>query len=276
MSGDEGLKKSFALSGTEKKIISFLAALFVVFSGSTAVANALDYGETVNTADSGLYNKNIVTPDSVNHIAGIFTVNETSGVPISGLYAYCVEAGVASRESNGKIVNWADYNKVANDTSLKDDANKEKINWILHNAYPLLSEQELGEKVGVKNPKTLSKADAVGATQAAIWYYSDGLDLSDAPAIKNNDNVKKIYEYLTGSENVGRKENTSGSNRTGAFLDNEKGQKKVVVDDTTPPDPEPTPGADFRGRDHSRRDHLGNRGTSGAEEPEDRYVGRVC
>src|SRR5699024_5034712 len=47
---------------------------------------------------------------------------------------------------------------------------------------------------------TLDEETAVTATQAAIWYYSDGADLAEDA---NDHNVVATYNYLTGDANTG-------------------------------------------------------------------------
>ncbi|WTW97042.1 Cys-Gln thioester bond-forming surface protein [Streptomycetaceae bacterium NBC_01309] len=96
---------------------------------------------------------------------------------------------------------------------LKDTAKIAKINWVLNNSYPkVTSLAELAEKAGVpkgRNHDGLSPAEAVAATQAAIWYYSNGAKferVSESGWAKkdgDNEDVSAVYKFLTGSANTG-------------------------------------------------------------------------
>ncbi|MGH3434929.1 MAG: thioester domain-containing protein [Sciscionella sp.] len=86
------------------------------------------------------------------------------------------------------------------------DKNKSKINWVLHNSYPSLKTSEVGKAAGIKG---LTPAEAISATQAAIWHFSDGATLNTkdpltrSSAAKHEHNVTALYEYLIGDANTG-------------------------------------------------------------------------
>jgi TQXA domain-containing protein len=65
-----------------------------------------------------------------------------------------------------------------------------KVHWILQHAYPALSAEELGAAAGVEG---LNQRDALGATQAAIWHFSNGVNLKDEG---NSEAVRAVYTYL--------------------------------------------------------------------------------
>lgn len=90
--------------------------------------------------------------------------------------------------------------------------NRAKINWVLHHGYPALQldaiEKELGGDV------KLNKQEAITATQAAAWHFSDGVDLNKQdPLPHENDATDKdvlaLYKYLTGEQNTGIDEQPS-------------------------------------------------------------------
>ncbi|HEX3787497.1 MAG TPA: thioester domain-containing protein [Pseudonocardiaceae bacterium] len=111
-------------------------------------------------------------------------------------YTYCVELTVSLKNGTMQQTGWDSYP----DKSAPFNTNNTKINWILHHSYPVV--QDLGAlatSAGVSGK--LSSTDAITATQAAIWHYSDNatLGLSSADAA-----VGALYKYLTGSQNVGQ------------------------------------------------------------------------
>jgi len=96
----------------------------------------------------------------------------------------------------------SDYNEVTwADSWLKDTAKVAKINWVLNNSYPKIKDLgALKKTAGVG--KDLEADEAVAATQAAIWHFSNGANLN----LKKNSNdseVIDLYKYLTGPANVG-------------------------------------------------------------------------
>ncbi|MEU8136269.1 Cys-Gln thioester bond-forming surface protein [Streptodolium elevatio] len=120
---------------------------------------------------------------------------------------YCIDLDTAVNGS-------ADYREGTwAESWLKDTAKIAKINWVLNNSYPkVTSLAELAEKAGVPKGRKhdgLSPAEAVAATQAAIWYYSNGAKFERVSesgwADKDGDNedVSAVYKFLTGSANTG-------------------------------------------------------------------------
>lgn len=91
--------------------------------------------------------------------------------------------------------------------------NRDKINWVLHNGFPAASTDAITEAVGklaapVKFHHGLSQQEAVTATQAAVWHFSDGTKLrKDNPIPGQSEDtqadVVALYNYLTGEANKG-------------------------------------------------------------------------
>ena len=73
------------------------------------------------------------------------------------------------------------------------DSEPGKVLWILQNGYPELSGSELAAAAGTD--VRVSDKEALGATQAAIWHYSNGASLDE----RNKPAVKAVYEYLVES-----------------------------------------------------------------------------
>ncbi|WP_344106493.1 thioester domain-containing protein [Nocardiopsis rhodophaea] len=72
-------------------------------------------------------------------------------------------------------------------------ADSAKVHWILQNSYPTVGDPAvLASKSGATG---LSAGQAVAGTQAAIWHFSNGVEL-DRKSFENDKNVIKLYEYL--------------------------------------------------------------------------------
>ncbi|PPK65896.1 thioester domain-containing protein [Actinokineospora auranticolor] len=123
------------------------------------------------------------------------------------LQVYCVGAEIAwSHETNiMKEVPWDSY-PGADDSLFKQYAGK--INWVLHNGYPVNDEAYFNAK-NLPNRaagETIERAEVIAATQAAIWHFSDGLDLDEenssggvpGETAKTDDDkdVYAVYKYL--------------------------------------------------------------------------------
>ncbi|MET7300975.1 Cys-Gln thioester bond-forming surface protein [Embleya sp. NPDC005575] len=93
---------------------------------------------------------------------------------------------------------------------LKDTAKVAKINWVLNNSFPKVTDLDvLAKTANVSNKKgRLSAKEAVEATQAAIWHYSNGANLRKGKTWEGEDandkDVVALYDYLTGDANKGQ------------------------------------------------------------------------
>jgi TQXA domain-containing protein len=91
------------------------------------------------------------------------------------------------------------------------NANSAKINWVLHNGFPVVGADALGKTLtdqGADLNNGIDQKEAIAATQAAVWHFSDGVDLNKQnPLPKGPEDAKAdvvaLYEYLTGDANVG-------------------------------------------------------------------------
>jgi TQXA domain-containing protein len=89
--------------------------------------------------------------------------------------------------------------------------NRDKINWVLHNGFPVVDAEQLTEVLteqGATLKNGIDEKEAISATQAAVWHFSDGTDLDrDTPLPKgpfdSKADVLALYDYLTGDANVG-------------------------------------------------------------------------
>ncbi|PSL08358.1 LPXTG-motif cell wall-anchored protein/TQXA domain-containing protein [Haloactinopolyspora alba] len=123
----------------------------------------------------------------------------------AALRTYCVEIEIGIDDEAEMVeVPWDQY--PVPDAPFTENA--DKILWALQHSYPVTDldriEQELD---GVSFNDGLSEQEAITATQAAVWTFSDAatVDVDDITT-KGGDvdaDVRSLYEYLTGDANVG-------------------------------------------------------------------------
>lgn len=117
--------------------------------------------------------------------------------------SYCIDLTTGlNKHTTMTAGSWADF--IGRDGSTFHK-NNEQINWILQNSYPSVDQAALSQKAGL--PDTISQADAISGTQAAIWYFSDGANLETKGV---STDLAALYAYLTGSDNKGISEGTIG------------------------------------------------------------------
>src|SRR5699024_11987013 len=103
----------------------------------------------------------------------------------SVLKMYCIDFETSIRGGAWYLEDdWANY------PGKGDFAEPGKVHWILQNSYPNVGAEELGAEVGIDN---LDSRDALGATQAAIWHFSNDEVLEERG---NNNDLKAVYTYL--------------------------------------------------------------------------------
>jgi TQXA domain-containing protein/LPXTG-motif cell wall-anchored protein len=119
---------------------------------------------------------------------------------------YCVEIHTDIDGQHDMVEQpWAEYPNADSPFN----TNRAKINWVLHHGYPALTL----EAVAAQLPSTHDGIDvfeAVAATQAAVWHFSDGVDLNrddplsgDASDADDAADALALYDYLTGAANTG-------------------------------------------------------------------------
>jgi TQXA domain-containing protein/LPXTG-motif cell wall-anchored protein len=121
------------------------------------------------------------------------------------LKTYCVDlyTDIDVKHSPGYVeAPWSQH------TSPGFTKNAPKINWLLHNGYPQVSAADLQAKIGGKWNNGLSEQEALAATQAAAWHFSDNVNLDlGNPTPKDTGaaaDVVSVYKYLTDEKsNVG-------------------------------------------------------------------------
>ena len=128
------------------------------------------------------------------------------------ILAYCIEYWVraAAPGHQAAVTTWDGF---TGDNRFKTNPQvRQAVAWILHNSYPALSIDELAARTAATN---LTAAEAIAATQAAIWFYTDDfvsdgvLTVEAAPddaaslTATSAANVHQIFAYLTGDQNTG-------------------------------------------------------------------------
>jgi TQXA domain-containing protein len=122
---------------------------------------------------------------------------------------YCVEIHTnIDREHEMIEQPWDEYPNP--DSPFHD--NRDKINWVLHNGFPVKSTDDLAAKLtegGASLTDGLDEKEAIAGTQAAVWHFSDDTDLNrDEPLPDGGDeaaaaDVIALYDFLTGDANGG-------------------------------------------------------------------------
>ena len=102
-------------------------------------------------------------------------------------HAYCVQTGITEGAEGTRMTRqpWPAYP----DPGARFNTDRGKINWIVHHSYPTVG------LVALPTSTPLSAAEAVAATQAAIWHFSDGTTLDPTPG-NNDTHVEAFYDYL--------------------------------------------------------------------------------
>lgn len=122
------------------------------------------------------------------------------------LQTYCVQIDVNLDKQHGMTEQaWDNYP----DKNLPFNANRAKINWVLHNSYPVTGLDAIASTSGIQFNDGLDAREAITATQAAIWHFSDGKDMVSPNQGDDQDkaDIVALYQYLTGPKNVGIEEN---------------------------------------------------------------------
>ncbi len=116
----------------------------------------------------------------------------TTSDEIKKAKAYCVELPTVLQDGKPlEEVPWGEHPNP--DTKFKENAGK--INWILHNSYPKLSPAEANELYGTGSVKD---SILIVAAQAAIWHFSDGVDLrkGDSTSEAHDEGGKTVDEWV--------------------------------------------------------------------------------
>lgn len=197
---------------------TFLTSLAVVSLGGAAFAIP-GTASAAQTADIAEDHTAVMGP-AEDYQYGL-TVNGVSptlrSVVVDGesILAYCIEYWVqaADPDHRSAVTGWDEF---TGDNNFKTDPRvREYVAWILRNSHPTLSLDELANNTGITE---LTQAEAVAATQAAIWHFTDdfvpdGKLKIDSAAHSSQSvseasarNVQTVFDYFTGPDNTGLSE----------------------------------------------------------------------
>ena len=193
--------------GRSKRLVSAVAALSLFFGAAhvAPTASAQEIGSKFSiTEDEKGYK---VTDGSKTILAELFSATSGSEKRL----AYCNELEVNFHETNDAYAaKWSEF--PGNNNFKKDETVRRKVNWIAANSYPAVSYETVLQKAGVTSTQ-VSKQSVIAQTQAAIWNLGSGFDYKGLAhgqgTTEEQQNAKKVYEYLLGPANVGRAESTS-------------------------------------------------------------------
>ena len=128
------------------------------------------------------------------------------------ILAYCIEYWIRAADPNHEsaVTAWDEF---TGDNNFKTDSQvRHHVAWILRHSYPTLSLDQVAEQAETVE---LSETEIITATQAAIWHFTDDfvpdgkLNVAEAPdgtarmSQHSANNVQAVFDYLTGSENIG-------------------------------------------------------------------------
>lgn len=197
--------------GRSKRLVSAVAALSLFFGAAhvapTASAQEIGAKFSIDEAEHGYR----IASGSTNHQIRTELFSATAQAGGEKRLAYCTEWEVNFQKTNDAYAaKWSDF---PGKNKFKDDETvRQKINWIAANSYPAVSYETVLQKAGV-NSAQVSVKSVIAQTQAAIWNLGSGFDYKGLAqgegTAEEQQNAKKVYEYLLGPANVGRAESTS-------------------------------------------------------------------
>ncbi|GAB1515710.1 Cys-Gln thioester bond-forming surface protein [Actinophytocola sp. KF-1] len=119
---------------------------------------------------------------------------------------YCVEIHTDIDEKHDMVERpWDDYPNAESPFN----TNRAKINWVLHHGYPAKSLEALSTQFPDAHDG-IDALEAIAATQAAVWHFSDGVDLDEEDPLSGDGSDAEdaadawaLYTYLIGDDNKG-------------------------------------------------------------------------
>jgi TQXA domain-containing protein/LPXTG-motif cell wall-anchored protein len=119
---------------------------------------------------------------------------------IEKVFAYCVELPTLLKDKVPlKEAPWGKH--PGEKTQFNDPENAGKVLWILTHSFPVLDEKAFQKQWGDQ----FDKQEMIGATQAAIWHFSDGVKLDEGKQNKENADVTTLYKkFLEQAKNEGK------------------------------------------------------------------------
>lgn len=181
--------------GLATALISGLAIIGPILATSSAHATPFGPGYPKTGPHVGEGLSLLVNGESY----GTYLYDVNTGDDQGHLTAYCVDfhnsyhPGVPLQEAP-----WTDLASLTTEGAA--------INWAMHHSYPFLPLAEAETTSGLAFNDGLSEAEAIAATQAALWLFSDDISLAGTDVrgtAAEQADVAAMYGYLTGAANTG-------------------------------------------------------------------------
>lgn len=137
--------------------------------------------------DIGNHPPNHPTDD---YSTSLIPLTVTDDGEVEKVFAYCVE--LPTRLKENVPLREAKWDEKHPNPKSKFNDNKGKILWILTNSYPVLDEKAFQKKWGDQ----FDEREMIGATQAAIWHFTDEVEIDEAEENKQNPDVVTLYKKL--------------------------------------------------------------------------------
>ncbi|WP_018347850.1 thioester domain-containing protein [Longispora albida] len=180
----------------------------LALAATPAAAADPQRGKVGTVSHDGVYKNGYLNGQVAGSAAQDYPVG-LSGITLDGekdqRLLYCIDIKHPLNASQGPVyeeATWARAKHVS-------EADLLKINWILHNSYPVKTSEEVVAAADAATPAmrlAVPRKDYVvyAATQAAIWHFSDGFALkgnaATHPDRKFTDaeykDIEKVYNYL--------------------------------------------------------------------------------
>ncbi|GAA1343607.1 hypothetical protein GCM10009611_17490 [Arthrobacter roseus] len=184
--------------GGGRRAGALMAAVGLAVSGAALTAPA------ASAAGEAYLEGAAVTGYSIDHNLGSPVATNTFNIRTETgdrYQAYCVEYQISGvNETPMSEVGWGQM-PGSNDFT----ENAEYVNWILNNSYPAIDVDAVAGAVDAAVESGhfhdgLTEKEAVTATQAAIWHYSDGMGFRQVAGVQSqhaDSDVRRLYTYLT-------------------------------------------------------------------------------
>ncbi|MGW7596110.1 thioester domain-containing protein, partial [Streptomyces rubiginosohelvolus] len=167
-------------------LASGLVAAGAIVTAGTAAADDAPPSQGGATATLGglkTFDKAIIHDNGKDQQvgAGLFEMSVDNG---GSIQTYCIDLhNPTQSKAKYEEKSWAE-------TSLANNPNAGKINWVLQNSYPQVNDLgALAKKAGIDG--TLTEKTAAAGTQVAIWRFSDKADVDAA-----DPQAEKLADYL--------------------------------------------------------------------------------
>lgn len=163
---------------------AFVGGLLALGASSAAMADAACTGTP--SSDEGIF---VISKDGHEYNAARLKLEMTEKQNVAEkdrVSVYCID--LHTNIGQGKTYDERDWQS----SGVK---NLTKIQWVLNNSFPHITEDSLAKAAGISGK--VEEKVAYAATQSAVWHFSDGFELKGAKDGAFNESVVKIYDYLT-------------------------------------------------------------------------------